>query len=151
MQICRISEVWSLKIFLPRIVTRKVPVEMSRLAKLLWLSLVSWNSLWKQRQQIFKSHRKKSFFLAILHFAHSCGVVFWEIQLFGKSSFLFHPRFSFSKLSASFHESFTKAVHIAWGGEEEFATWALFRLLSCELFFYIFSPPAWLSFLCSTQ
>ena len=76
------------------LVTRKVPVEMSRLAKLLWLSLVSWNSLWKQRQQIFKSHRKKVF-LTILHFAHSCGVVFWEIQLFGKSSFYSIPDFHF--------------------------------------------------------
>ena len=74
----------------------------------------------------FLKATEKKFFLAILHFAHSCGVVFWD-PIIWKEQFP-HPRFSFSKLSASFHESFTKAVHIAWGEKEK-------KSLPLELFF----------------
>ena len=66
---------------------------------------------------------------------------------------VFHLRFSFSKLSASFHESFTKAVHIAWDERRRrssrvCATWALLQLLSCKPFFSR-GQPAW--FFCSTR
>ena len=62
-----------------------------------------------------KATRKKKFFLS--NFAFCTVECLRARRILRRSNYLkravFHLRFSFSKLSASFHESFTKAVHIA--------------------------------------